>query len=252
MCEECMDGGGCEKPIGCSLSICVRETQERYWRKSSSVATLGRVWLCLLLVFLKLLDLKHKARLPRCWWCFACWAVRLCNNWMNTTCGEINPVSWDPFSSQCLFWDSLALVLGCESTKGSRRWLESVQNKCMQTQQRNAYGQAINVQATQPVSFSSSKFSENKNKKSSSQSSCKPVVPWCSFLLAVLYAHTSFWRRLQPGAMQLEMRNWSAVSVGGLRCPILQHVFNIPKDRERRWSYGSLWLRHRKISILTG
>lgn len=52
--------------------------------------------------------------------------------------------------------------------------------------------------------------------------------------------------------MQLERRNLSAGSISGLWCLILQHVFNTPEERERRRCYGSLWLRHRKISILTG
>jgi len=70
---QCMyGGGGCEKSIACSLGVCIKEAQGNQARKSRSVAMLGRVWLCLLFVFLKLLDPKRKAKLPRSLCCFDC------------------------------------------------------------------------------------------------------------------------------------------------------------------------------------
>lgn len=73
---------------------------------------------------------------------------------------------------------------------------------------------ADNLQAIQPVSFSTSKFYENKNKKS--HSFCKPVIPLKQLPLSCT-PHSHFpLKRFQAAAMQLERRNLNAASVGGL------------------------------------
>lgn len=64
---------------------------------------LGGVWLCLLSVLLK--SEMSKASYVFVLFCLLRYdAVQ----YLNTTCGEINPVNWDPFSSQCLIWDCLS------------------------------------------------------------------------------------------------------------------------------------------------
>lgn len=73
------------------------------------------------------------------------------------------------------------------------------------------YWKADNPQAIQPVSFSSSEFYENKNKKS--HSFYKPVVPLVQLPFS---CNPNSHFPLKGFRQQLERRNLNAVSVGGL------------------------------------
>lgn len=160
--------------------MCKREAQGRWGRKSRSVAMLARVWLCLLLIFLKLLDLKRKARLPRScvvlpaelWGCVVTeWIQPVGKLIISVGIHSVHSV-W--FGTVGLwFWDVKAQK---EARLARGGWRLSRTSVCKHSR-GTCSGKLSIFRPHSLYPFPAVNFLKIKNKKSSSKSSCKPVVP---------------------------------------------------------------------------